>query len=282
MDSLCKFNHADIGACKLEMIAGRSIHWIEAGKGPAVVLIHGSQAWSYTWRYQIEALAAAGYRVIAADLPGSGYSDICSPAGYSISAQSRFLRDFLDVLRIQQATFVASSAGGLPVLDLAICYPERVTALVLASTCGVPHDLPVLWRLIKWPMIGELMGCFTNKNIVKSNLQEAFYDKSVVTNDMVLAYLDPLLRKGAWKTILKLERSWNPSFVEEQIQCIRCPTLVIWGENDPWHPVRMAHEFGQRIQRSRVEVLPDCGHLPHEEQPDTFNKLFVNFLSKFP
>lgn len=279
MDSPCKFNHIDMGACRLERIAGRSIHWVEAGKGPAVVLVHGSEAWSYAWRYQIEPLAAAGFRTIALDLPGSGYSDISVAGDYSISALSCLLGDLLDALKIQKAAFVASSAGGLPVLDFAIRSPERVSALVLASACGVPHNLPTPWRLMKVPMVGELMGLFINKSAVKANLREAFYDKTAVTSEMVSAYVGPVLRKGAWKTILKLERSWDPSFVEERVQCIEHPTLLIWGKNDPWHPVRMAHVFAQRIQRSQVEVLPDCGHLPHEEQPDIFNKLMIIFLS---
>ena len=152
-----------------------------------MVLVHGSQAWAYTWRYQIEPLAAAGYRTIALDLPGSGYSDISIAADYSISALSRLLGDLLDTLKIQKAAFVASSAGGLPVLDFASRYPERVAALVLASTCGVPHNLPTLWRLIKVPMVGELMGLFINNGVVKSNLREAFDDKTAVTNEIVSA-----------------------------------------------------------------------------------------------
>lgn len=279
MKPVCEFNHIDIGPCKLDQIGGRSIHWVEAGTGPAAVLIHGSQAWAYAWRYQIKPLAAAGYRVVVPDLPGSGYSDLSNTADYSIAALSYFLGDLLDELKIGQAVFVASSAGGLPVLDFAIRCPERVSGLVLSSTCGVPHNLPVLWRLIRWPLVGEVMGFFLNEGIVRGNLREAFYNQRLITDEVVSVYLGPLRRSGFWKANLKLERSWNPSFVEEKIHCIGCPTLVIWGEDDPWHPVRMAHEFGRRIRGSQVEILPACGHLPHEEQPDFFNRLLLKFLS---
>ena len=280
MESDCSFNHINIGNCKLEMIAGRRVHWVDVGQGPVVVLVHGGQAWAYTWRYQIEPLAVAGYRVIAPDLPGSGYSDLSSTADYSISALSSFLGNLLDELKVQKAAFAASSAGGLPVLDFSIRFPERVAALILVSACGVPHDLPVLWKLVRWPIAGELMGLFLNEGMVESNLKEAFYDTDAVTNEMVSAYLEPLRRKGAWKVNVKLERGWNPSFVEGQIQCIRCPTLVIWGGNDSWHPLRMAYEFSRLIQGSQVEILPACGHLPHEERPEKFNKLIRSFLSK--
>jgi len=65
----------------------------------------------------------------------------------------------------------------------------------------------------------------------------------------------------------------NPSFGD---WC----TLVAWGENDPYHPLTMAHEFGRRIRGAQVEILPDCGHLPHEERPDDFNRLALKFLAQ--
>lgn len=102
MEMVCKFNHINIGPCKLKRIAGRSIHWVEAGSGPAVVLIHGGRAWAYAWRYQIEELAEIGYQVIAPDLPGSGYSDVSRATDYSISALSGFLGDLLDEIKISR------------------------------------------------------------------------------------------------------------------------------------------------------------------------------------
>jgi len=267
-------------------VNGLTIHLIaeypqgEAGGGPAVVLVHGGQGWAYTWRHQLEPLAGAGYRVIAPDLPGSGYSDLLRDYDYSIEGLSAFLGDLLDALEIEQAAFVASSAGGLPVLDFAIRQPERVTALVLASTCGVPHREPFLWRLVRWPLVGEAMRLFLTPGLVRSNLREMVYDETLITDEVVAAYYEPLRRPGAWRANLKLERNWRPAWVEANLERIGAPTLVVWGQDDPWHPLSMAREFGRRIAGARVEILPECGHLPHEERPDDFNRLVLGFLAQ--
>jgi len=199
---------------------------------------------------------------------------------YSIEGLSGFLGCLLDCLEIERAAFVANSAGGPPVLDFAIRRPERVTALVLASTCGVPHRGPFLWRLVCWPLVGEAMRFFLTLGLVRSNLREMVYDETLITHDVVSAYHEPLRRPGAWRANLKLERNWRPGWVEANLERITVPTLVVWGQDDPWYPLTMAREFGRRIAGAQVEILPRCGHLPHEERPDDFNRLVLEFLAQ--
>ena len=263
-----------------QAIGSVQAHLIDAGTGPAVLMVHGSQAWAYAWRFQIPALASAGYRAIAIDLPGEGYSLADKTFDYSIPSMSDFLGQLLDHFNLSSAVWMASSAGGLPVLDFAIRHPERVDGLVLASTCGVPHKLPLLWRMARIPLLGETMGWFLNEGIVRQNLREAMVDPNSFNETDVKAYYGPLTRPGVWKTNLKIERSRDPSFVEENIGRIRCPALIVWGEKDPWHPVDMAQEFARRLQGAYVKILSGCGHLPHEEQPQEFNRHLLAFLSE--
>ncbi len=271
--------HADVGPCRFVTVGRQTIHLFEAGNGPAVVLVHGSQAWAYAWRHQLGPLAAAGYRAIAPDLPGSGYSSL-DEGEYSIEGLSHFLGGLLDVLQLERAVFVASSAGGLPVLDFAIRHPARVTALVLSSSCGVPHHEPLLWRLLRWPGVGEAMGLFVSPAMVRDTLRRMMFDKSLVTDECVSAYLDPLRRPGAWRAVLKLERAWRPAWVEANLQRVTSPALVVWGRNDTVHPTAMAYELSHRIGDAQVKLLPACGHLPHEERPDDFNRLVIPFLAR--
>jgi len=253
-------------------------HISHSGYGPAVLMVHGSQAWSYAWRFQVPVIAQAGFQAIAVDLPGNGYSQAAPTFDYSIQGASRFLGAVLNHFETGPAVLVASSAGGLPVLDLAIRQPELVRGLVLVSTCGVAHPLPLLWKLAKAPLLGELVGIFLNEKLVRQNLLEAVYDPRSITDQDVTAYTEPLKRPGAWNANLKIERSWDPTFVEQNLEQIQCPTLVVWGENDPWHPLEMAHTFAKRIKRAQLKVFSLCGHLPHEERPDDFNQLLVEFL----
>lgn len=275
----CENKHPSLGLCYVLKVNGLKIHLADGGSGSSVVvLVHGGQAWSYTWRHQFEPFAAAGHRIIAPDLPGSGYSDLALDNDYSIEGQSRFLGQLLDTLKIKQAAFIASSAGGPPVLDFAIRHPERVSALILASTCGVPHHKPWLWRVVRLPLIGEALKPFVTRRMVGSSLRGMVYDESQVTDDVVLAYYEPLHRPGAWKAQLRVERLWQPRWVEANLERITAPTLVLWGVADSIHSLKMAREFGQRIRNAQVATLPACGHLPHEEQPARFNSLAAEFL----
>lgn len=271
-------SHPNIGACQMLDVVGTSLHLILQGTGPVVLFVHGSQAWSYAWRYQVKPFAEAMYQVVAPDLPGNGYSAAPSHYDYSVAGSSRMIGQVLDGLHAQQAILVASSAGGLPVLDFTIRNPERVRALILSSTCGVPHSLPGLWNLIRLPLVGEAARLFLSPPMIRKNLVEAFADPQKVTREDVEAYLRPLLRPGSWVANLRTERSTDPTFVEQNLKSIRCPVLIVWGQQDAWHPVGMAEAFHQQLPQAAVEILSNCGHLPHEEQPDCFNQRALEFL----
>lgn len=279
LERVCTHNHPPTGPCRTMRVNGLCIHLAEAGDALPVVLVHGGQGWAYTWRHQLGPLAGAGYWVIAPDLPGSGYSDLVGHEA-SIEGLARFLGHLLDALGIERAAFIANSAGGLPVLDFALRQPGRVAALVLASSCGVPHTEPVLWRLARWPLLGEAMGLLVTAGLVRSNLRQMVYDEGLISDEVVTAYLEPLRRPGVWRANPRLERNWQPGWVEANLERITAPTLVVWGRDDPWHPLSMAREFGRRLADAQVEILPECGHLPHEERQDDFNRLVLEFLAK--
>ena len=76
-----------------------------------------------------------------------------------------------------------------------------------------------------------------------------------------------------------MERRSRPAYVEANVKRISAPAIVVWGEHDRWHPVAMAGEFGRQLPAARVEVLTACGHLPHEERTDDFNRLLLDFLA---
>lgn len=271
--------HADIGRCGMITVAGSTTHLVDEPGGHPLVLVHGSQAWAYTWRHQIGPFSAAGYRVVVPDLPGCGYSSTDVPDA-SIPGLSGFLAGLLDALEIERASFLASSGGGLPVLDLAIRHPDRVHSLVLSSTCGVPHRLPWLWRQVTRPVVGEAVGLLLSRRLVRSTLGDAVHDERRITDEVVDQYYRPLRRKGAWSAQLRLERASHPEWVEQHLGGISAPALLIWGEDDPWHPVGMAEELRRRLRHTRLQVIPDCGHLPHEEWPAIFNAAALQFLEE--
>ena len=128
---------------------GHELHYLDAGAGPAVLLVHGLMSSSATWSSQFDRLAGR-YRVIAPDLFGHGAS--AKPAGdYSLSAHAATLRDLLDELQIPGATVVGHSLGGGIALQLAYLFPERVDGLVLVSSGGLGRELNPLLRAATLP-----------------------------------------------------------------------------------------------------------------------------------
>lgn len=191
---VARHDHVDVGRCR--MVAGTSTHLVDEGVGHPVVLVHGSQAWAYTWRHQIGPLVAAGRRAAAPDLPGCGCSalEVRDP---SVAGLSDSLGELLDALGVERASFVASSGGALPVLDLAIRHPERVRSLVLSCPCAVPHRLPRLWRQVTRPVVGEAVGLLLSRRLVRSTLHDVVHDRALVTDQVVEEYYRPLSRRGA-------------------------------------------------------------------------------------
>lgn len=111
-------------------------------------------------------------------------------------------------------------------------------------------------------------------------MRDVVHDRALVTDQVVEEYYRPLRRKGAWAAQLRLERASGPAWVEEHLDRIAAPTLLIWGEEDPWHPLAMAEEFRRRLPSTRLRVIPGCGHVPHEERPDEFNAAALPFLAE--
>src|SRR5918997_4962927 len=135
-------------------VDGLPIHYLSAGEGPPLVLLHGAGDNALDWRWMLPALART-HRVYAPDLPGS--PDSARPvADYSSAFFERFITGFLDALGIERATFVGNSLGGLISLHLALSEPSRVDALVLVDSAGLGHEINPAFTSVNVPGLSEL------------------------------------------------------------------------------------------------------------------------------
>src|SRR2546425_6311183 len=118
------------------VVDGTRIRYIDAGRGPSVVFLHGLGASMYAWRKTLSAVRAAGYRVVAFDNRGFGFSDK-PPHGYDNAAYARLLAAFMDSLHVADAVLVGHSMGGAIAAEAAIAWPDRVRGLVLIGSSGL-------------------------------------------------------------------------------------------------------------------------------------------------
>lgn len=253
------------------------------GSGPPVIFIHGYGDTLFTWRHQLRELRDA-LQLCALDLIGYGHSDQ-PPIAYTADTFVTCLRQFMDAIGIASATVVGSSLGGAAALCLAKAHPERVDRLVLlgptipgVQPAGRAFDL-TFWlahhgRLAAWLLQPRF------KAFVRQALQEAVADRLLITDDLVAYYATLARRPGFRHVYVSTARNWHawatqrPRFGE-----LKMPVLIIWGEGDRVHPVRQAALLRTLIPHAELVRVPQCGHLPHVEQPGRVNMLLRQFAA---
>ncbi|MFN0138701.1 MAG: alpha/beta fold hydrolase [Pyrinomonadaceae bacterium] len=265
-------------------IDGIRVHYQEFGDAanPPMILIHGYTASTYVWRTAAPMLAREGFRVFAVDLVGFGYSDKPRWFEYSITAQTRTIERFMDRLGIGRGVVVGSSYGGAVAATLALDYPERVAKLVLVSP--VINDRlkshPIL-KLASVYGIGEAITPFLSDSTIfmryRMNGTFSRANRHMVTDERIEAIRRPLLAADGHHSLLATSRNWHAGRIEHDAQLINQPTLIIWGEDDTVIPFTDGHLLHDEILHSRLVVLKDCGHVPHEECSDVFCEIVTEF-----
>lgn len=260
------------------------IHYQEFGDAanPALLLIHGYTASVYVWQRVAPMLAESGFRVIAVDLLGFGYSEKPAWFDYSINSQARVLARFMNRLGIGRATVVGSSYGGAVAATLALDYPERVDKLVLASAV-INDDVknhPIL-RLASIPGVGEVITPFLvdSKAFLKMRMRNTIAPANhhLINEERISNIRRPVNAADAHHSFLATSRNWHAKRIERDACLINHQTLIIWGEQDTVIPIENAYTLYDSILHSRLFVLKNCGHVPMEEKSEVFAKLVADF-----
>jgi pimeloyl-ACP methyl ester carboxylesterase len=260
-------------------IEGRRIHYVEAGQGDPVVLIHGWNGSTFNMRYTIPELAQR-YRVIAVDLLGYGYSARPADGDYSIGGQVEFVRKVMDRLGVSRAALLGHSMGGAIAIQFALRYPERVERLVLVSSATVREMQRARnWGLLVRPLLPSIAPMFVRESVVLRALRHVVHDPALLTPEMVEGHYRPLRMKGHMRAASKQlsdRRRDQPFDAREICQ----PALVLWGEHDRVVPLSTGLELAEQIPNAQLAIIRSAGHLAHEEQPEECNRLLLEFLGR--
>jgi pimeloyl-ACP methyl ester carboxylesterase len=260
-------------------VGGIEVFWREAPTtdgGPPVVYVHGVPTNSDDWVPFLEKTGG-----LALDLPGFGRSDKPSDFPYSIEGYTGYLDAWLAEAGVDNYRLVVHDFGGLG-LVLAQRAPERVERLVIMNALVVfPgyrwHRIARAWRT---PLIGELLMGLTFKFNLRRSLRRAVPGGDVPPEfvDSIWSHFD----HGTQRAILKLYRSAPPDVMAaagERLGDIKAPTLVAWGEDDPYIPNEFAQRFADAVGGpARVEMLPDGRHWSWVGRPQTVD-LVTDFLN---
>lgn len=261
-------------------VDGRRIHYIKEGKGKPLILIHGFGGSTFSWRHNIKPLSET-FTVYALDLPGFGLSEKATKLRYSTLAHAELVKRFMETLKVDKATLVGHSMGGEVAIIVALQYPEKVERLILIDSPieqSYPHPL---MRLLASPPLGKVLvrSFLFNTKSVEFALKRSYYDDKLVNKEVLTGYFYPLRIKGADEVFLAMSRSYIIVEVKDDLQYLYFPTLIIWGEKDRLISVDRGHFLHEQIGRSKIIVIPECGHAPMEEKPARINDLIERFAT---
>jgi pimeloyl-ACP methyl ester carboxylesterase len=254
------------------LVFGQKIHYLEAGSGPTIILLHGLGGSARGWQPNIGPLAEK-FHVVALDQIGFGKSD--KPlTNYRIRTYVDFLDQFCKQLKIERASLVGSSMGGWIGVLFTAAFPDRVDKLVLVDAAGYapPKDIdPRIFYALN-PTTREGMKLLTAK---------VFYNKFFQTDAAIDASMAARLAAGDGYTIKSITESIirGEDFLDETVKTIKHPTLIIWGREDGLTPLADGQRFSKDITGSKLVVFDQCGHVPNFEKPAEFNTAVINFLS---
>lgn len=296
---------------------GVRLHFVEMGSGPPVCLCHGFPESWFSWRYQIPALAQAGFRVLALDM--KGYGDSSAPVEieeYSMEVLCKDMVTFLDKLGLPQAAFIGHDWGGMLVWALALFYPERVSAVASLNTPFLPaHPDVNPMEKIKANPIFDYQLYFQEPGVAEAELEqdlsrtfrsffrasdEAFLavnsvrergglfvntpqqpDLSKMTSEEDIQFYVQQFKKSGFRGPLNwyrnMEANWKWS-CKASGRKILIPALMVTAEKDfVLHP-HMSRHMEDWIPQLKRGHIPDCGHWTQMEKPAEVNRILIKWL----
>jgi pimeloyl-ACP methyl ester carboxylesterase len=254
-------------------VFGMKIHYVEAGTGPVVVLLHGLGGSTASWAFNVSALAQK-YRVIVPDQIGFGRSD--KPTiNYRVATYVDFLDKFLDELKVERASLVGNSMGGWIAAAYAVAHPARVDKLVLADAAGFAPPKEFDARTLAGLNPSTREGMRQLATLV-------FYNKQLFSTDAAIdLMLTQRLTAGDGYTIQSLIESIvrREDMLDGRLASIKQPTLVVWGREDGLVLLADGERFKREVAGAQLVVFDGCGHVPQVEKATEFNAAVLKFLA---
>ena len=259
----------------------------ESGRGKPIVFLHGLGASSYTW-HKIAPELAKTNQVIAIDLKGFGQSDKPLDNRYSIFDQAKLVEDFLGRSGLRDVTLVGHSYGGGVALAVALNQIDagnrQIEKLVLIDSVAYRQPLPFFFQVLRTPVIGELGMSLVPPEVQMTHaLSIAYYKDEKVTEETVNHYASALRSEGGRHALFHTINSLDPDKAEEfspRYRNLKMPALLLWCEHDKIVPLKFGKRLYNDLPDARIEVIEDCGHIPHEEQPEETLRAIQSFAAQ--
>ena len=271
-------------------INGASLHCVQSGSGPPLLLIPGLGMDNTYYRLAIPRLSR-DFAVHAVDPRGIGQSTK-SPPPYSVEGWADDFAPLIDAIGVGPVHVLGSSLGGAMALALAARHPDKVRSLIVvggfseldrATELNFRLRMKLVERLGMSEEVADYMGLWTlTRKFINS--EEGYSvmraNQANIRNNspqLYLAFLEALLRWGRCLPGQQNERKFT-----EELGAIRAPTLVVTSDNDHLIPAELSELIAARIKGAQLAVMPGAGHIPFMEQPEKAAEIVTDFLKRLP
>jgi pimeloyl-ACP methyl ester carboxylesterase len=264
------------GLTKKEIkIDDHHIVYLEGGKGPGVLLLHGYTANKDNW-ISFAAYLTKDYHVVIPDIPGYGESSKLMDSSYDLPHQISRLHQFTEALKLKNFHIAGNSMGGFFAGIYAVRYPDEIISLGLFDAGGV--------KSLEKSVVMKMMEKGENPLVLK--------DSSDLSRLFALAFVNPPsipypVKKVMIRTALanrkiyeKEIQEMNLDFfsLERELPNIKAPTLILWGDQDKILDVSSVPVFEKGLKKHKTVIIKNCGHLPMLEKPQETATQYFDFI----
>ena len=253
------------------------IHYLEAGVGEPLLLIHSVGQSLFTWR-NVFAELSDNYRVIAIDLPGHGYSSRPDSFSYTADDIAFVINSFLDVLNVKSAHMIGFSLGAMYMMRFLSLYPRRVANCIAISPGGVTEQMPKFVHQMQTPVVATFARNLYTASNVRAMLTECFADPALVDDHVVRQYYEPISDGLAREALMYALRNFDMEAIAEGLLPVEHEVLVLWGKNDSWHPPAGSVYFQSLLRAGRYYLVRNAGHLLQEEAPVKLLEIVYSYI----
>jgi pimeloyl-ACP methyl ester carboxylesterase len=264
-------------------IDGQPLHYLRAGSGRPLLLLHGLLGGAFCWRLNVDALSRR-HKIFAVDLPGLGACDAPRHLDCSMTAQAQRVRSLMEQLKLENVDVVGASWGGAIAMFIA-AQSRQVRSLVLAAPVNPWSDFGAgRIRFLKGRLGAALlrMAWPVSHPLHRIAVERMYGDPRRVPAGTIEGYSSLAMRPGKVHSILNTLRSWEQDVnaLSNAIPRITAPSLLIWGTRDGAVDRSSAEHLRRALPASELRLIEGAGHLPFEETPDEFNRLVLDFVAR--
>lgn len=271
------------------VVNGARTRVLEAGMGPALVLLHGTGGHAETYCRNIGPLSEH-FHVLAMDLVGHGFSGRPDDIDYTVADYANHVVGLLDTLAIDRAHVSGESLGGMVSAWVGIAHPGRVDKVVMNTGTLARPDAAGQAQLndLEQRTVALARDGVT-RDAVRHRMNWLVADPSRMTDEMIDCRLRIYEQEGMLDSVARIMSSvvgmlrgdnGDEYMAPGVLKTLKRPTLVLWTEDNPGQTTELARKVSADIPNGRFEVLSDCGHWPQFERPDVFNQTHIAFLTE--